>query len=284
VLLIAAAFKGHSLLTDFAPGKTVLLSRPVQFATVEVEMALGLWLLSGQGLLWAARVGAVFFVTLAGASAWLLASGAECCGCLGRLAVSPWFSFTFNLAAVCALALVPKPPPGDEPSRPGVALALSCVFVFFGVLLPIVGWKEPIPASQGRGLGVPGELVLLDTETWPGRHLPVLDFIDIAGRLRKGGWTLIFHHRDCPKCEQLIADAASRPKADASIVLVEVPVLASDSEGKVPPPRGPFLSGRLAAARRWVIETPKVIRIEDGVVVGADNGLGGPGVTLSREK
>jgi len=118
ILLVAAALKGHSLLVDFVPGKTIFTSRPVQFLAVEVELALGLWLVSGIGLTWAARVAMACFLVLAASSGWLLASGAECCGCPGRLSVSPWFTFLFNLAALGSLSLAPRPDEGSKTAFP----------------------------------------------------------------------------------------------------------------------------------------------------------------------
>ena len=274
VLLVAAGFKGHSLLTDFVPGKTLLLSRFVQFATVEIELFLGLWLVSGLKLTWAARVGTAFFLALAGVSGRMLASGAEFCGCLGKVAVSPWFSFLFDLVAICALVLVPKPARSEEPSRPGVALALSSVFVFLALFLPIAGWKEPISASRSRTLGSVDELVLLDTENWPGQRLPVLDHINIGKELGRGGWTVIFYHRDCPKCEHLIKQAAELVHADKPLALIEVPPASGQAAEPYPMRRNQgFVLGRLSARRRWIIETPKVVRVEEGVVIRAGDGL-----------
>ncbi|MBY0232514.1 MAG: hypothetical protein K2W96_24815 [Gemmataceae bacterium] len=276
VLLVAAGLKGHSLLTDFVPGKTYLLSRFMQFITVELELALGLWLVSGLALLWAARVAMAFFLALAGASGWLLASGAECCGCLGRMAVSPWFSFAFNLIAVCALALTPRPRSDEpEPPRPNLALGLSGAWVFLGLFLLVAGWKEPIQAGRSRTLGSLGDLVVLDVENWSGQRLPVLEHIDIGKRIGRGGWTVIFHHRDCPKCEALIQAAARRARSGEAIALVEVPALSGDGETLAPRRDRAFAASRLAASRRWVVDTPQVLRVEDGVVVRVGDGLDG---------
>lgn len=282
VLLTTAALKGHSLLTDFVPGKTLLLSRPVQFVIVELELGIGLWLVSGVGLVWAARAGAVFFTALAGASGWLLASGAECCGCLGRLAVSPWFSFAFNLAAITALSVAPTPPPDEEPSRPGRVLTLSALFVFLGVLLPVAGWQEPVPAGRSRTLGAPGALVVLDTENWAGGTLPVVDHIDVGERLRQGTWTIIFYHRDCPRCQQLIEKLAGQKVGGQYIALIEVPPLNGQAEGPVP--EGGWTRGRLSTSRRWVVDTPKAVRVQDGIVQWAGSDLANAGLTSPGEE
>lgn len=172
------------------------------------------------------RADAEAIIRLASASAYLLTAGVECCGCLGRLAVNPWFTFTFNVAAVCGLALCPRSPFPDESfsARPGLRFALVVVFCFLGFYLLIAGSEIPVAASSGENLGETGALVILDVESWDGKRLPIFDHLSIADRVRRGNWVLLFYHRDCAKCEELITQAASLVEGgQRSIALVEVP-------------------------------------------------------------
>jgi hypothetical protein len=105
LLLAAAGLKINGLVIDPLSQDSFLASPRLLAATVEVEVLLGLWLLSGW---WqpAARVAALgFFAILAGVSLYLALDGQASCGCLGRLPANPWLTFAIDLAAVAVLAL-----------------------------------------------------------------------------------------------------------------------------------------------------------------------------------
>ena len=43
---------------------------------------------------------------------------------------------------------------------------------------------------------------VLEPETWIGKELPILEYIDIADQLKKGTWLILFYHHDCPDCRK----------------------------------------------------------------------------------
>lgn len=92
--------------TDGALGQnTILFSPRLQFAVMETETLLGLWLLSG----WAKRaawfLAVAFFLVVAGISLYLGLMGQSSCGCFGRIRVSPWNAFALDVACVAVLGL-----------------------------------------------------------------------------------------------------------------------------------------------------------------------------------
>jgi hypothetical protein len=103
-LVTAAGLKAHGLAADPYSSDSIFFTPRLQIATIEVEVLLGLWLLSG----WSARAAAVaasgFFGILGAASLYLALAGQRSCGCFGRLTVSPWLTFIFDIAAIGALA------------------------------------------------------------------------------------------------------------------------------------------------------------------------------------
>jgi len=104
-LLVAAGLKVHSLAFDPFSQDVYFGSPRLLIASVEVEILLGLWLLSGW-LVRAAWVSALgFFGILAGVSSYLALVGQRSCGCLGQVTVSPWVMFGIDVGAVAALAL-----------------------------------------------------------------------------------------------------------------------------------------------------------------------------------
>jgi len=105
LLLTAAGLKVHGLsLGPLAQG-TILASPRLQLVTIEVEIIMGLWLLSG----WSARAAWVaalgFFSILASASLYLALVGQGSCGCMGHIEVHPWITFTLDVAIIGLLAV-----------------------------------------------------------------------------------------------------------------------------------------------------------------------------------
>jgi hypothetical protein len=273
VLLVAAGLKGHQLLTDFRPGGTLFTSRPFQVLTVETELALGLWLLSGIYRKVAGVVAMVYFIGLAAVSGYMVTAGAECCGCLGRLAVSPWFTFGFNLTALCGMALLPVPALARDdfsarPIRGGAALLLFCFAgTYVLAALPTPRLASAAPTSQ---LG-DGELVALDVENWKGKQLPIIDYVDIAHLLETGSWRVVFYHRNCPKCADLLSKLGNDGTLNGTrIAGIHVPPLSGFVLPSTPLNGTRIVNGELAPTKRWVVSTPVVIDLVDGKVVAVE--------------
>jgi hypothetical protein len=106
LLLIAAA--GLKLRgTDVTPfAQFGMLNRaPVQFAAVEWELVLGVWLISGIYPVGAWTAALVTFLSFAGVSFYLGRIGQASCGCFGSIKASPWIAFGIDLTALSLLAI-----------------------------------------------------------------------------------------------------------------------------------------------------------------------------------
>lgn len=116
-LLTAAGLKAHGIATDPASQDSLLLSARLLVASIEIEILLGLWLMSGWATrgAWLASIG--FFTLLACASLYMAFVGQSSCGCFGRVTVSPWQAFGVDVALVCATLLWrPSRAPGTRAS------------------------------------------------------------------------------------------------------------------------------------------------------------------------
>ena len=118
-LLSAAGLKIHGLLFGPSSHESILALPRIQVATIEVELLLGGWLLSGWRMraAWAAVL--VFFGILASASLYLALVGQTNCGCFGRVAVNPWITLAIDVAALAALLLC-RPKLSAAPADDGV--------------------------------------------------------------------------------------------------------------------------------------------------------------------
>jgi hypothetical protein len=102
------------LALDPLAADSLLASPRLLVATIEVEIVLGLWLLSGWSMRAAWGMALAFFGILAGASLYMALLGQRSCGCFGPVAVSPWWTFALDVGAVGALALGRQSPAGDS--------------------------------------------------------------------------------------------------------------------------------------------------------------------------
>ena len=77
----------------------------MQFAAVEWEILLGVWLLSGRRPVGAWVASVLTFTTFAVVSAYLGLIGQASCGCFGAIQASPWVAFGVDIAALVLLAI-----------------------------------------------------------------------------------------------------------------------------------------------------------------------------------
>jgi hypothetical protein len=102
VLLTAAVLKTHQLATGPAE-HSLFTYRWLLIGLVEFELALGLWLLAGVYLEQARIAALAAFYEFGSVSLYQALSGEESCGCFGEVAVNPWHTLLFDLAALAAL-------------------------------------------------------------------------------------------------------------------------------------------------------------------------------------
>ncbi len=105
LLLIAAVLKTHGLVVDPLSQDSFLLTPWMQIAIIEVEVLLGLWLVSGLANRASSLCALVFFVGMSCISLYLALEGQASCGCFGQLKVNPWIMVVVDLAAVVALGI-----------------------------------------------------------------------------------------------------------------------------------------------------------------------------------
>lgn len=96
----------HGLIVD-PYGQDNFLALPwLQVLTIEVEVLLGLWLLSRfhERLAW--YVTLLFFIALAAISFTLASQGQASCGCFGKVEVNPWWTFALDAGIITVMTLL----------------------------------------------------------------------------------------------------------------------------------------------------------------------------------
>jgi hypothetical protein len=129
-----------------------------------------------------------------------------------------------------------------------------------GVATPILALNEPANSTSSYEV--------LEPETWIGRELPILDYIDITETLKTGNWVILLYHHDCsdcaeaiPKYERIAHDLGGNGDL-LRVALIEVPPYGPPLAA----PDSPCILGRLANAKEWFVTTPAVVLLVDGRV------------------
>jgi hypothetical protein len=105
LLFSAAASKLYGLGLEPLQATPFFSSARSEVAVIELEIILGLWLLSGWAVRAAWVAGLMFFCSLASVSLYLALTGQRSCGCFGPVEVHPWLTFALDVAAVAALII-----------------------------------------------------------------------------------------------------------------------------------------------------------------------------------
>jgi len=274
ILLAAAGLKTHQLATRPLVGTDLFSSRWLLGLQVQFELVLGVWLLSG---LWRRLAWAAGLVCFVGFSIITLVKGIRgdpTCGCFGVVPVDPWLTLVLDLGVVAGLAVCR---PGRQTGqfvryfRARLAGAVAVVLAAGIAAGVLANSYEPARLSASGRIVGEQRWVELDPPAWLGKPLPLLPHINVAERLKRGEWTVVLYHHDCPTCRRAIpgyekeAALLAMEGSPARVALVEMPPYGSRDDCPVAEDTRCLL-GRLSAARRWFAATPVELTLADGIV------------------
>lgn len=106
VLLVAAGLKAHQLATEPILGRGILNSPLFLIGLVEFELLLGVWLLFGLYPRYTRLAAVGVFAVFACVSLLQALRGQPTCGCFGKVAIDPWYTFAFDSVAVVCLLVI----------------------------------------------------------------------------------------------------------------------------------------------------------------------------------
>jgi len=297
ILIVAGILKVHQLLTEPIISEGFWESWAFFVIQIPLELGLGVWLLCGlfrkaAWLLAVISFGGFIVVTLQKAVV-----GEVYCGCFGTVYVNLWITVLAIDVPIFLLLLVfrPKgekllPPPWPSAEHFfGVALP---TFVILASIVPVLifnkverqtPWTQNMPGSQNDSQQDP--LHIPDTnETAPDanqitvaeQQWAMLEHIDIADSLRSGLVIVLFYHDDCPDCKEAIPVYERYNQMykgnDLHFAFVEIPPYGTEEDNPIPPDTT-CLTGRLDTSRKWLIQTPLVVVIADGLFVKSWEGV-----------
>jgi hypothetical protein len=197
LLLTAAILKGRQLLTEPVANNDIWSYRPFLILTVEFELALAIWLLSGLFKKAAWLVSLLCFSFFSAITFYKAVAGFASCGCFGSVHVNPWITFfAIDLPSVIALSIL-RPTSHCErseaisrlsfptrresikamiltfftplPSFRRFATAFAIGLTILGVTTPILALNEPAKITT--------RYEVLEPSEWIGKELPILEYI-----------------------------------------------------------------------------------------------------------
>lgn len=276
LLLVATGLKTWQFATEPVNNCAAMACRWHGIVEVQLEILLGLWLLSGIAKAYARAMAMLAFAAFSCVTLYKGLHGDASCGCFGKVELSPWYSLGIDLTALLCLALA-RPGPGRAPGRG--RLVATCVTAVVLAAASIVAMVTYRPARLlGDGTIAGRGAVLLDPTGWTGRRWPLLSHVRFEGprarvedNLSAGRWRIVLYRSDCLACRRELAELESRLRSTVSrpgppTMAVELPPRAPVERNPLTPD-SPIRQALLDDSRPWFVATPLEVDLADGIVV-----------------
>ena len=291
ILLVATVLKIHQLLTEPIISKGFWESWEFFLIQIPLEMGLGIWLVSGLFKKAGWLLGLIAFGGFIGVTLYKGLTGAESCGCFGMVKVNPWITLSaIDIPIFICLAIFrPKGEKLFPPPWPKLVHFFAIAIPTF-ILLPTIEYilitnKPPLKTDKYE---------VVDTNEWirpkpiskepnlPARQItqnlwPMLEYIDIKQQLQTGLWVVLLYHYDCSDCAQAIPKYEEMHKSlkgnenAINFAFIEMPPYGNENQQLIKPD-SEIIRGRLSDAKKWFLQTPVVVVLNDGTVLKAWEG------------
>lgn len=206
---------------------------------------------------------------------WKILAGHADCGCFGAVATSPWVAFGIDAAAISLLGCLRL---GDfQRQTPVLSPKTVCLASLFcgAMMLFAIGQMSGLffqRETLAEGITVTSEYAVADPDQWLHRSFPLLPFIDIGNDLSAGDWLVLLRRDDCGDCQSLVdvlrqhADPSELLPRGTRLAMISIPWESTPDQRSGRAADG-YHYGLLGGSRRWIVETPLMVRVVNGTVV-----------------
>ena len=261
LLILAAVLKAHQLATSPYAKNLFFESRSLTAILLVAEVMLGFWLLSN----WrssTARIAAICaFACFSVATASKAAAGDASCGCFGVFEVPPIITLIVDVVVLGTLSFW-RPSVGRAQLGRGALVGAAITIVL--LLVPVFNFSTSSLSDVGQIVG-DSNLIVIDSEEWVGKQLPLATFIDGDNGYMRGDWEMILYHEDCPVCQRFIGAATENENNLTRQVFIEIPPYKSPPRNN----RDNLIWCKLSDTHEWFVAAPDVADLRDGVVVAS---------------
>lgn len=231
-------------------------------AAIVPEVVIGTWLCSGFAPAAARAAAMLLLAVFAGVSGAKALQGEVSCGCFGDWRLHPWISFAFDILSLAALQLSARSIHLASPRRQSAARASGWRRVM--ICMSAVAMIHVLAHGAKRSVHT-GQFAV-------GEACEVCESSTLASELRHGDWTVVFHRRDCAKCDLVVQSHLDLAAHDSTLprhgrtALIEcsgldpAPAASRDHASKS------SRFGRLTDPGRDAIRTPCVVTLARGIV------------------
>jgi thiol-disulfide isomerase/thioredoxin len=271
VLLITSVLKIHQLITEPIISKGFWESWEFFLIQIPLELGLGIWLVCGLFRKAGWLLGLIAFGGFIGVTLYKGLTGAESCGCFGMVKVNPWITlFAIDIPLFLLLAIFR--PKGEKLLPPPWPKA----FHFFAIAIPtfiLLPTVEYVLITNKQTKPNVEDWVVTASQTTQ-NIWPMLKYINIKQRLKSGMWVVLLYHYDCPDCAKAIPKYEELNKSlkgnenAIDFAFVEMPPYG-DKKQQLISPDSEITHGKLSAAKKWYLQTPVVVVIDNGQVLRA---------------
>lgn len=282
VLLAASALKIHQLLTEPIIGKGFWESWEFFLIQIPLEAGLGIWLICGLFRKAGWLLGLIAFGGFIGVTLYKGLIGAESCGCFGVVKVNPWVTLSvIDIPIFILLAIFrPKgekllPPPWPNPVH-FFAIAIPTFILLPTIEYILITNKQAKPNVEDWVAKSP-KTTITEPNVSARQLWPMLEDIDIKQQLQSGLWVVLLYHCDCPDCAKAIPlyeEMYKSFKANENAInfaFIEMPPYGDEKQQLVSPD-SEVTRGKLNDIKKWFVQTPVVVVLNDGIVLKASEG------------
>jgi hypothetical protein len=209
------------------------------------------------------------------------------CGCFGEVTIPPWLMLLIDgplLIGVLVFDPTPAMPaaPRGWPKAAAVLLAAVAVSATFWRILPERQAPEVDPPNPVAGTWTPKPLpaywFVTDIDAWigkPWREIELFQFLkEEPQHLDEGRRYVVFYGRTCDHCDDMFHAVLIDPAIGSLTTAIEVPFDKTHlrGSGSWPMPETECEHLQLPVGCDWIITTPLVVTLQDGIVECAEEG------------
>jgi hypothetical protein len=207
-----------------------------------------------------------------------VALGASSCGCFGAVEVHPGITLAMDLGFLLGLWLLGRRAPSlaMTPAVPTLQVVAAGLWTVasFGIAFALTAGGAPAATAataSATGAAAPAEgYYLPQYADWIGKQwseLPISSWMmGTTDGIANGPHFVLFYRKDCEHCHALMEAYFAGP-LPLPTTAVAVPERAGfPTVGVQPFPCGECSKSELPAGVDWFLQTPVLVRLEDGVV------------------
>ncbi len=287
LLLLAAGLKLKQLLETPVLGEAAFSLHFWGALHAQFEIVVGAVLVSGIAPRWNRALTLTTFGVFTGVSGVQALQGLKSCGCFGDVTLDPFAVFLLDLG-ILAIALSPVGAADSSATvdrgKPWMRTTLFILLIGLGAagVAGCVQYWEPMRLGVLEQFGHDGDAIrpdhrfyAIDPDSLLDRTFTLAEHMTEGQALLQGNWVVVFHRPRCPHCELTLERVVEqgmaffRAPANARLCLVDLSGLGKKVEANpgLAAVQPPVLESTLSHDYRWVVETPLVVYLANGVVV-----------------